>query len=263
MSILLERKNNHKSLSLKDSLKGPAYAQLASLIKQKIASGEYPPGSKIPSEASIGHSHGVAVMTVRQAIHVLTRQGLLRRVHGSGTFVCGPDWTRASFNMRGLIELLEDKDNLDIRILRAGIVEASPQAASALGVREGDLIVSLVRLVSYKKLPFMLNKARLRFDPKMPIVESELEASSLSGLFSGQGNNFIKKAALQLEPCILSDYEASYLKSSRTQPAFKIRYTFFGYTDEPVGSGWFMTPMGYMSFTTKIGVWDDDDEDQQ
>lgn len=248
------------SSGIKSSLRGPAYAQLAALIKHKISVGEYPPGSKIPSEAAIGQSHGVAVMTVRQAIRLLAEQGILRRVHGSGTFVCGPDWTRACFNMRGLLELLEDKDNLDIRILNAGIVEARAKAAAALKIKEGDMIVSLVRLVSYKGLPFLLNKAHLRFDSKSPIVESELEASSLSGLFSGQGNSFIKKALLQLEPCILSATEAGYLKSSQVDPAFKIRYTFFGYTDEPVGSGWFMTPMGYMSFTTKIGVWEDDDE---
>ena len=245
--------------NIKSSLKGPAYAQLASLIKQRIAGGEYPPGSRIPSEASIGQSYGVAVMTVRQAIRLLVEQGLLRRVHGSGTFVCGPDWTRASFHLEGLMEVLGDRNNLDIRILDAGIAEAGERAAAALNIEVGELMVRLVRLVSFRGQPFMLNKAHLIFDPKSPIVESELEASSLSGLFTGQGNSFIKKAQLKLEACILSENEAGYLKISRTIPAFKIRYTFYGYDDRPVGSGWFMTPMGFISFSTKIGVWDDED----
>lgn len=259
--MLTAKKNSHPAAaSIKSSLKGPAYAQLATQIKNKISSGEYAPGSRIPSEASISHSYGVAIMTVRQAIRLLVEQGILRRVHGSGTFVCGPDWTQASFNMKGLLELLNDKANLDIHIINAGITEASPRAAAALNVEEGTMIINLIRLVSYRGLPFLLNKAYLKFDPKSPIVESELEASSLSGLFSGEGNSFIKKAGLRLEPCILSASEAEYLKTSRLDPAFKIRYIFYGFTDEPVGSGWFLTPMGYMSFTTKIGVWDDDDE---
>ncbi|UQZ90163.1 hypothetical protein C4J81_13525 [Deltaproteobacteria bacterium Smac51] len=244
---------------IKSSLKGPAYAQLASLIKQKISSGEYPPGSRIPSESVISRTYGVAIMTVRQAIRLLSEQGILRRIHGSGTYVCGPDWTRASFNMEGLLDLLNDRESLDIRILDAGIVEARPKAAAALGLAEGEMIITLVRLVSHQETPFLLNKAYLIFDPKSPIVESELEASSLSGLFSGEGNSFIKKALLKLEPCILSPAEAEYLKTSETDPAFKIRYTFYGYNDLPVGSGWFMTPMNYMSFSTKIGVWDDED----
>ncbi len=254
-----DTKNGSTPANIKSALKGPAYAQLAALLKQKIASGEYPPGTRIPAESVMGQTYGVAVMTVRQAIRLLVEQGLLRRVHGSGTYVCGPDWTRACFNMEGLLETLGDKENIDIRILSAGITGASPKAAAVLGLAPGDLIVILVRLVSYKGLPFMLNQAHLIFDPKSPIVESELEASSLSGLFSGQGNSFIKKALLKLEPCILSPSEAGYLKASQTNPAFKIRYTFFGYNDSPVGSGWFMTPMGYMSFSTKIGVWDDED----
>jgi len=257
--MLADNKNGQAPIDIKSSLKGPAYAQLAALIKQKIASGEYQPGAKIPAESVIGQTFGVAVMTVRQAIRVLVEQGLLRRVHGSGTFVCGPDWTRANFNMEGLLETLSDKDNIDIRIISAGIIEASPKAAGALGLQPGDMVVALVRLVSFKGLPFLLNKAHLIFDPKSPIVESELEASSLSGLFSGEGNSFIKKALLKLEPSILSPSQAEYLKASQTNPAFKIRYTFFGYNDSPVGSGWFMAPMGYMSFSAKIGVWDDED----
>lgn len=245
--------------NIKSSRKGPAYAQLAALIKQQIARGEYPPGSRIPSEISIGQAYGVAVMTVRQAIRLLVEQGLLRRVHGSGTFVCGPDWTRASFQLEGLMEVLGDRDNIDIRILDAGIAEAGERAAAALDIKVGEMMVRLVRLVSFRGQPFMLNKAHLVFDPKRPIVESELEASSLYGLFSGQGNNFIKKAQLKLDACILTETESEHLKTDPSIPAFKIRYTFYGYDDRPVGSGWFMTPMGFISFSTKIGVWDDED----
>ncbi|MDL2260076.1 GntR family transcriptional regulator [Deltaproteobacteria bacterium OttesenSCG-928-K17] len=259
--MLASKKNTTQQVSsLKSALRGPAYAQLAALIKQKISSGEYQPGSRIPAEAALSQTYGVAVMTVRQAIRLLVEQGILRRVHGSGTYVCGPDWTQASFDMKGLLELLADRDNLDIRILNAGVSEATAGAAAALNLNQDALTISLTRLVSYKGLPFLLNKAHLKFDPKSPIVESELEASSLSGLFSGAGNSFIKKALLRLEPCILSLSEADYLKSSRTEPAFKIRYIFYGFTDEPVGTGWFLTPMGYMSFTTKIGVWDDEED---
>ena len=68
----------------KDSGKGPAYARLAGSIKHMIASGEYQPGSKIPSEATISRTYGLSPMTVRQAVGLLVEQGLLRRVHGSG-----------------------------------------------------------------------------------------------------------------------------------------------------------------------------------
>ena len=254
-----ETKESLAADEIRISHRGPAYLQLASLIKQKIARGEYPPGSRIPSASDISRTYGVAVMTVRQAVSLLSDQGLVKRAHGRGTFVCGPDWTRASFNMEGLLEMLNDKDNIDIRILDAGITTARPKAAAALHLQAGDLIINLVRLVTYRLRPILLNKAYLSYDPKSPIVESELEASSLSGLFSGQENGFIKKAVLKLEPCLLTALEAGYLKLDAAAPAFKIRYTFYGYSDVPVGSGWFMTPTNIVTFSTKIGVWDEEE----
>jgi GntR family transcriptional regulator len=253
-----ETKDGLSPFNVKISRRGPAYLQLAALIKRRIANGEYSPGHRIPAESIISRSCGVAVMTVRQAISLLAEQGLLKRVHGRGTFVCGPDWTRASFNMVGLLEMLSDKDNIDIRILNAGIIEALPRAA-ALNLEPGAQIVNLVRLVSFRQRPILLNKAYLVFNPRLPIVESELEASSLYGLFSGQGGSFIKKALLKLEPCLLSASEAAYLGEGASAPVFKIRYTFFDFSDSPVGTGWFMAPVNNVAFSTKIGVWDDEE----
>lgn len=237
--------------------RGPAYLRLANDIKQKIASGEYQPGAKIPSESSISKTYGLSPMTVRQAVGLLAEQGLLKRVHGSGTYVRGPDWTRASFTLEGLLELLQDKSKITIKILRASMRKASLQASAALNVTEGTPIISIMRLVSHEGRPFLLNKAALRFDPRSPIVESELEVSSLSGLFTGQGNSFIKKALILVEPCLLSPVEAGHLKIAAEAAAFKINYTFYDYTDSPVGSGWFLAPKTAVQLRTRIGVWDD------
>jgi len=237
--------------------KSPAYLRLAGNIKQMIASGQYRPGSKIPSEANISRDYSLSPMTVRQAVGLLVEQGLLQRVHGSGTYVCGPDWTKASFGLEGLLEILHNKNDLSIKIIKAGIASAKAKAAAALGLEPGSPIVALKRLVSYQGKPLLLNNASLRFDPRSPIVESELEVSSLYGLFTGEGNSFIKKARLMLEPCLLSASEAGYLQSESESAAFKINYIFYGYSDSPVGSGWFLSPKNSISLTTKIGVWDD------
>lgn len=241
----------------RESAKEPAYARLAGIIKNMIASGGYPPGTKIPSELTISRTYGLSPMTVRQAVGILVEQGLLRRVHGSGTYVCGPDWIRANFTLEGLLELLHDGEGVSIKIIKAAMAKAKIQAAEALELKEGSPIITLMRLVSHAGRPFLLNRVALRFDPKSPIVESELEVSSLSGLFTGQGNSFIKKAKIEIEPCLLSPTESGYLKVASLAPAFKINYIFYGYSDSPVGSGWFLAPKKAITLSTKIGVWDD------
>lgn len=65
----------------------PVYLKLKEAIKQKIQSGEYFKNMRLPSENSLSSEWGISRMTVRRALDELTREGLLYRTRGSGTFV--------------------------------------------------------------------------------------------------------------------------------------------------------------------------------
>ncbi|MBC8585294.1 GntR family transcriptional regulator [Youxingia wuxianensis] len=65
----------------------PMYLQLRETILEKIKSGVYLPGQAIPSEREMASFYGVNRMTVKHAVSTLVEEGLLYRIHGSGTFV--------------------------------------------------------------------------------------------------------------------------------------------------------------------------------
>jgi LacI family transcriptional regulator len=65
----------------------PKYRVIEDWLRAQIDDGRLAPGSKLPSEHDLARTLGVAYMTVRSAINVLVRDGLLQRVHGKGTFV--------------------------------------------------------------------------------------------------------------------------------------------------------------------------------
>jgi len=65
----------------------PLYIQLARVVREKIADGEYHPGSRIPSEPALAAVYRVGRPTVREALRVLVREGLLEKRRGSGTYV--------------------------------------------------------------------------------------------------------------------------------------------------------------------------------
>ncbi len=65
----------------------PLYHQLADIILAKIRSGEYPSGSRIPSENKLAAFYGIGRPTARQATDLLVRKRMLVRKRGSGTFV--------------------------------------------------------------------------------------------------------------------------------------------------------------------------------
>ena len=68
----------------------PLYRQLMARIRADIATGIYAVHSRIPSEAELGETYQVSRVTVRKALAELTREGLLRRMQGKGTYVCAP-----------------------------------------------------------------------------------------------------------------------------------------------------------------------------
>jgi len=65
----------------------PIYAQLADLLRQRIARGVWTKGQKLPSLEQLVHEFDVARVTVRQAVRLLAQEGLLSPQAGRGTFV--------------------------------------------------------------------------------------------------------------------------------------------------------------------------------
>ena len=63
------------------------YVQLADDLAAKIAAGDFPVGSRLPSEVELSGTYGVAKMTVRRALEVLRERGLVRTLHGRGSVV--------------------------------------------------------------------------------------------------------------------------------------------------------------------------------
>ena len=62
------------------------YAGIAGAIRKKIEDGEYPLGSRLPSERVLAEKFYVNRMTIRRALAVLESQGMIKRRHGSGTY---------------------------------------------------------------------------------------------------------------------------------------------------------------------------------
>jgi GntR family transcriptional regulator len=63
------------------------YHRLASLLRHRIAKGEYPLGAQLPPITRLAEDLGVAVVTVRQAYELLSREGLIVSQRGVGTHV--------------------------------------------------------------------------------------------------------------------------------------------------------------------------------
>lgn len=88
----------------------PVYLKLKDEIKQKIKSGEYYKNMRLPSENTLSAEWGISRMTVRRALDELTREGLLYKTRGSGTYVAANRFSQCDImsftemvKLRGLV----------------------------------------------------------------------------------------------------------------------------------------------------------------
>jgi GntR family transcriptional repressor for pyruvate dehydrogenase complex len=69
--------------------------RLAALIEAQIDGGALVAGDRLPTEQQLADAHGVSRTVVREAVHQLKSQGLVRSRQGSGVFVTEPPAHRA------------------------------------------------------------------------------------------------------------------------------------------------------------------------
>ena len=67
------------------------FEQLAAILRQRIADGTYPSGSRLPTHLALEAESGLSPMTVRRAVRLLAEQGWVRTRRGRGTFVVPED----------------------------------------------------------------------------------------------------------------------------------------------------------------------------
>ena len=65
----------------------PLYIQVATVLRRRIESGHWAFGQKISTIEDLQEEFGVARVTIRQAVELLEKDGLVRRQQGRGTFV--------------------------------------------------------------------------------------------------------------------------------------------------------------------------------
>ena len=63
------------------------HSQLAASLRERLDSGEWRAGDRLPTEAQLGTEYAVSRATVRAALQLLETQGRTSTRHGVGTFV--------------------------------------------------------------------------------------------------------------------------------------------------------------------------------
>jgi GntR family transcriptional regulator len=90
----------------------PLYIQVGTALRRRIEEGHWAPGEKISTIEELQAEFGVARVTVRQAVELLEKEGLVRRQQGRGTFVAPAledrRWLRLDASWSSLIGTIKE-----------------------------------------------------------------------------------------------------------------------------------------------------------
>ena len=111
------------------------YRQIADQLRQLIAHGEYPVGSRLPTERELADTLGVSRPTVREALIALEVEGRLRIRVGSGIYVIAQqagEAASAPTPIEGPFEVLRARAVVESAVAEAAARRATPEDVARL-----------------------------------------------------------------------------------------------------------------------------------
>lgn len=232
----------------------PAYMQLVNIIRRQVASGLLLPGDQLPSESQLRQRYHVSPMTVRRAINILADQGIIDTVQGRGSFVRPLELGAAAFHLDELTDLLDDSGRTSVKLVEASIMLADERTARKLAIPTSERVIYIRRLILTDDEPTLYHRAYLIYDPTRPIVENEMEVTSLRGLFSGSGETLLKRGELTIAATILNEEEAQLLQVDLPAAGFCIKHVFYDFGERPISWGLFIVRSDRLHFETTVGL---------
>ncbi len=107
--------------------------RIADELADRIASGEFLPGDKLPNEPELSKKMQVSRTTLREALRILSTRGLVEVRRGVGTFVTQSRSIHADYNVLKIQDTnVNTKDLYEMRLM------FEPQAAYYAALRASD-----------------------------------------------------------------------------------------------------------------------------
>lgn len=200
----------------------PLYLGVKQMIQSRISSGEWAPGTRVPSENELVAELGLSRMTINRALRELANEGVLTRVQGLGTFVAEGKGHTSTFEVRNIADEISERGHTHTaRVLVLDEVRATPELADALQIELGARAYHSLIVHSENDIPVQLED---RF------VNPAAAPDYLAQDFTGRTPNSYLSSVIpwtdaehEIEAVLPAAWEAKLLAISRADPCLSIR----------------------------------------
>ena len=135
----------------------PIYQQIKKTIQQRVTSGEWPAGQKLPSENELVTALAVSSMTINRALRELTQEGVIKRMHGLGSFVAEMPRHASLIELQDIaLEIEAHGRRHHARILSQQTIAASAEIAHQMELSDSNQVYFLRAVHFQDDLPIQL-----------------------------------------------------------------------------------------------------------
>ena len=217
----------------------PLYQQIKALILQSLQAGEWKPGDIIPSELELAARYRVSQGTVRKAIDELAADNLLVRRQGKGTFVATHTERHVQYRFLRLQPDVGDPSSegpAERQILECRRLRAAADIAHSLGLRSGETVLQVRRVLSFHNVPTILEDLWLPAAPFKGLTSDTLTThqGAMYALFETQFGVRMVRAQEKLKAVAADTDAASTLKVPDGFPLLSVERVAYTYNDTPM-----------------------------
>lgn len=214
----------------------PLYLTVAESLLRRIESGDWNPGSRLPNEQELAKELFVSRVTLREALGVLERDGVITRKHGLGSFVeRKPVHVTAELNklepfasgiQRAGFQVTEE-------VLSIETVAIPHDLAVPLLVTPGTQVYKLEMLRRLEKMPIIYSRDYIRNDVIDPVEFRELGRNILD-YFIHTGRSPIDRSFMTVKAILPDEYEQRVLQCNALEPLVRLDGIACSADDRPI-----------------------------
>jgi GntR family transcriptional regulator len=198
----------------------PLHLQIQRVLRARIDSGEWEADRPIPTEMTLTRQFGVSRTTIREALRALTRDGLIVRHRGRGSFVRSARLRPAP---PATITNLVLGYRAQIKVVSVETVPAPGHIVEPLGVERGSPVRRFVRLELAHGAPLAVAINYMREDLGNRIDPSKLAETSMLELLRDRLKLSLGSIRTSIEARLADEEVAGLLGTDLTQPTLLVR----------------------------------------
>ena len=167
-------------ITISRSSKLPLYQQIYEILRSEILAKHWKPGDMIPPESELVEQYQVSSITIRQALDMLEKDGLIYRQRGRGTFVAHPSLEQ---NLTRIISFTEDMHRRGCEpgtgVMSSVLIPASEEIAKRLQVEPGEELAYVKRLRLADGEPMSVEESHLVHRNCQGILQHDFATKSM------------------------------------------------------------------------------------